>query len=400
MEKLDQLLKDHVVVGTETSNKVLGAAFHAVNKDGVIYSGSAGRAGMELESAPFTADSFTWLASCSKIITAACLMQLVERQMIGLDDDTRQFVPELAGLQLLRGFDDDGKPVLEDNDKPITLRQLLTHTSGLGYDILDPRLQKWCSATGHTATNSDQTLDGWTTPLVFPPGDDSGWAYSSGLDWAGQVLEKVTGQGLEDYMQENIFRPLDMKSATFYPQRLKDTYSAVPCSYRTPAVQGFGLTMGPLPIPEDPPIEGGGSGLHSTARDFGKFLQAILRSHSSEDALDGKRILGKETVQEMFRPQLSPSQCQALKLITSGMLPLPLDTPINHGISGVINAEHVPGKRGKGSMMWGGFSNAHWWIDPEAGIAGTLFTNVIPQPDPVVQKLYDLIEPVVYSGLL
>ncbi len=239
-------------------------------------------------------------------------------------------------------------------------RQLLTHTVGLGYDIVDPDLVKWSHSIGRTSTNLTYTLDGWNTPLKFPPGE--GWCYGSAIDWAGQVLEKVTGQPLGQYMKENIFVPLDMQDTTFRPETISHRTKArtVPCSFRD-ADTGR-LSNGPLPIPSDPPIESGGAGLWSTAADHAKVLQALLRASTDCGA---ETLLGKESVNEMFRPQLTDVQLRMLQAINEPprsalVLELPPETPLDHGIGGIINMEDVPGKRRRGSMMWLGMCNGHW----------------------------------------
>jgi CubicO group peptidase (beta-lactamase class C family) len=215
--------------------------------------------------------------------------------------------------------------------------------------------------------------------LKFPSGE--GWQYGSGVDWAGQVLEKVTGKSLGEYMSENLFKPLGMADTTFRRQTISERLQGriVQCSYRN-AEDGT-LVVGPLPVPEDPPVESGGAGLHSTAQDYAKFLQALLAAGAGKET-----VLCKETIDEMFRPQINDAQYQMLKIMADRFLPIPPGTPLNHGISGVINMEDLPGKRRKGSLMWGGMSNCVWvsnnssflgWMD-NAADAREIMTNQIP----------------------
>lgn len=231
-------------------------------------------------------------------------------------------------------------------------RNLLCHTSGLGYGAADPDLQKWSQATGRTASSLDQTREGWTTPLKFRPGDS--WYYGTSLDWAGLVLEKVTGQTLGEYMSEEIFKPLGMGDTTFHRQKVAEEFDGrtIQWTYRGP--DGT-LNPGPPLAPEDPPLDSGGSGLFSTAQDYGKFLQALVASGEGQGPL-----LRKETVDEMFKPQLDEAQIQALEKHLRGVIPFPEDTPMDHGMSGVINTADTAGKRRKGSLSWGGMSNSHW----------------------------------------
>ncbi|KAL8378060.1 hypothetical protein RB595_008653 [Gaeumannomyces hyphopodioides] len=410
-QRLDAILESYVAVGDETKDKLLGAAFCVVNKDGVLYQGSAGRIDLPVHSAPFTTQSFTWVASMTKIITAAAVMQEVERGTLSLDQDMRPLVPQLAQMEILRGFEEtDGKPVLEPNADPITMRHLLTHTAGLGYDAADPELTRWSKAVGRTASAFDFSLDGFATPLRFPPGE--GWWYGSALDWAAEAVAAAASvrrgakTRLADLVQEGILDPLGMRSTSFYSLRVDDELqrNKVASSYRDPETGK--LSIGPPPIPAEPSIQSGGGGLWMTCEDFSKFLRAFLVSSLPEAGADAAgRILKSETVAEMLRPQLGDRQREALQSVTGeahdSMVPeFEKTTPLDHGISGIINLADVPSKRKAGSMMWKGFTNGQWWVDPTAGIAAALFVSVLPQPDPVLTKLHDELERAVYSDLI
>lgn len=218
--------------------------------------------------------------------------------------------------------------------------------------MVDLDIQKWSLATGRTSSSLEQTREGWNTPLKFRPGQS--WQYGSGIDWAGLVLEKVTGQRLEAYMSENIFKPLNMKETTFNRQSIANKLAGriIECSHRNP---DGSFSAGPLPVPEDPLLGSGGSGLFSSARDFIAFLQAVLASGEGQNTL-----LHKDAVDEMFRPQLEQLQSRAMQNMLEGNVPFPNGIPMNHGISGVINMEDVPEKRRKGTLTWGGLSNPQW----------------------------------------
>ncbi|KAH7110276.1 beta-lactamase/transpeptidase-like protein [Dactylonectria macrodidyma] len=309
---------------------------------------------MAVDSPRLTLDSSGWIASMTKIVTATALMQLVERKLIDLDDDVRPLVPELAAVQILKPTNTGGEIVLENNSAAITLRQLLTHSSGMSYDAVDPDLQKWSKSIGRTSKTLDQTREGWNTPLRFAPG--SSWMYGSGIDWAGQVLEKVTGQTLGAYMSENIFKPLGMGDTTFRRQDIAEqlTGRIADCCYRTP---DGSLVAGPLPVSENPPQDSGGAGLFSTAKDYAVFIQALLSASQGEGTL-----LRRTSVDEMFRPQLNDSQGRDMHALIKDIIPFPADIPMNHGISGVINLADVDGKRRKGTLTWGGMTNPNWVI--------------------------------------
>ncbi|KXX75112.1 Acyltransferase LovD [Madurella mycetomatis] len=405
-ETLDSILKRHVAHDAATKDKLLGAAFIVLSKNGVLYEGNAGRTRQPADSPPFGADSVTYMASMTKMITAACAMQLVDRGQIELDDDVRPLVPELAGMQILTGFADsadgsESRPVLRDNPHPITLRHLLTHTSGLAYAAIDPDLQRWARHARRTANSLLCTLDSWTAPLKFPPGGGGRWCYGTSVDWAGQVVERVAGCTLGAYARANVLGPLGMARTGFRLGAVLDGGPSdrhyVPGSVRI--AESGELAEGRPPIVDDPPVESGGAGLYGCAADYARFVRALLRALAGE----GEGLLSKGAVDEMFTPQLNEGQREELgKMVAAvGMAPeFPVGTPMDHGLSGVMNTEDVPGKRRKGSMMWAGQCNARWWIDPKTGIGAVLFLNVLPYGDAVVAKLYHELELAVYAELV
>lgn len=235
---------------------------------------------------------------------------------------------------------------------------LLTHGAGIGTDIADPDLMKWSRAVGRTATCLDYTVEGWSVPMRFPPGE--GWYYGGATEFAGLALERITGKKLSDYMSEAVFEPLGMADTTFYRGSLASKLSGrtAPLTMRNPETGA--LFPSPWVVPDDPALLSLGSGLYMTAADHAKVLQSLLKSSAGESGL-----LQKSTVDEMFRPQLTDSQRAVLKMVTDtfreAMIPeFPAGMPLDHGISGIINLEDTPGKRQKGSMMWQGMANGHW----------------------------------------
>lgn len=431
MEKLDEILDACVAKGQKTTkDQLLGAAFVVVNKDGepptmkfpipdildpsphalterilgVIYQGSAGRIAPPLDSPRFQPSSFTWVASMTKLATATCAMQLVERGLIGLDDDVRGLVPALGRLPLLRGFVGADIPYLEENTTPITLRHLLTHTAGLGYASGDPDLARWAK---HVRRAPDEELRGtvgaWETPLKFAPGE--GWYYGTAVDWAGQVVEAVSGRGLGDYMAENLFKPLGMRDSTFRRDELLPRVGdrTVPSSRRDAGTGELAAGEDPFPALAEGDVESGGAGLYTTAADYARLLQALLGSLAGGDG-EGA-LLRTATVGEMVRPQLTGEQGRWLKFLTDlfhdGFVPdFERGMPLDHGISGVINMADSPGKRRKGSMMWAGLCNGRWFIDPASGIGATMITNILPHPDAAASRVWDELERAVYGELL
>lgn len=395
-KNLDGILASHVVTPDDSKpyNKLLAASFALVNSDGILYSNALGRLDFEEDSAPYTTASISWIASMTKLLTAVSLLQLVYSGgcRLSLSTDLRSIVPQLDQMQILRGFNDLDQPILENNTSPITLKHLLTHTLGLGYDLADPDLMKWSRSINRTATNLDWSMDGFTTPLKFAPGD--GWNYGASYDFAGYLLTVVTGQSLSDYMAQHIFEPLGMKSTTFWPKKIDpagERTLAFAFASEDPGEAGL-LKPGTSPVPDEHEMESGGAGLYSTPADYAKLLHGIL-SH---------KLLSREITDLMFSPQLYPTQADMLMAIADNnhdaLVPeFPRGTQLNHGLGAVINMEDIEGKRRRGSMMWSGMNNGRWWIDRDSGIAGVVFTNVLPHGNAVLTEMWDEFERAVYE---
>lgn len=229
--------------------------------------------------------------------------------------------------------------------------------------------------------------------------------YGRGTDWAGLVVEAVAGCSLEEFMQRNIFKPLDMSSTTFYisnrPELLKRRaamgFRKTPTSplTGTPARPSFDLT------PVDPNIAVAGAGLFTTANDYSRLLTALLCRDT--------RLLNKTSsfTELLFRPQLaegsgSLNDMQALfdgVMHELGCPEFPVGMPVNQALAGALNMEDLAGRRRKGSVMWSGLTNPRWWIDERTGVAGTLFVQALPMADLEAIRLYGEVERALYEKL-
>ncbi|KAK5038143.1 hypothetical protein LTS07_001612 [Exophiala sideris] len=384
MTNIENILTKYASKASE-DNKVLGAAFIVKGKGGkTIYSSAAGSLKFG-ENGPFTEDSVCWIASMTKLVTAVAAMQVVEKGMVGLDDDLGKIVPDLSNLQVLDGFDDNGKAILTKATKAVTLR-------GFGYDSWDSDLVRWRQSIGSELNSNSFAYESLKIPLKFQPGE--GWLYGIGLDWAGQVIQKLTGQSLEDYMQDNIFQPLGMTSTTF---RILDH----------PELQPKRADMGLRPEPSRPLTRGeafkpdvtsmdcGGVGLYSTAKDYGRLLGVLLNG--------GDGILKSDSVHQLYQPQL-PDPKYLEQNLFGDFYPVfspeyPKGSAINYGLGGALNLDDIPGRRRAGSVMWTGATNPRWWLDPKAGVAAALMVQVFPPADQVVSELYAELEKAVYEQL-
>lgn len=359
-----------------------GAVGMIVDADGVRFAHACGLADAAART-PMAQDTLCQIASMTKALVSVGAMQLVEAGRLELDAPIGDVLPELADSQVLTGFANDGAPILRPAARPITLRHLLTHTSGLGYAFVQPEILRYYQAVGMPVPGSKASI---TMPLLFDPGDD--WAYGVSSDWLGLAIEAVTGSDLQTYLESHVFGPLGMNDTAFR-DKLPD--GAAKVHMRDPD-GGFVLSSLYLGGGE---FHSGGSGLTSTAEDYACFLQMMLRGGE----LDGNRLLKAETIAEMGRNQVGEIRAGAM---TTAMpeFATPFDTfPDQHtgwGLGFLINPEPVPGGRSAGSLCWAGIFNSYYWIDPAAGVAGVFISQLAPFGDPGALEAYGLLERMAY----
>ncbi len=159
-----------------------------------------------------TADSVFWIASMTKAITSAAGMQLVEQGKLSLDEPIGKLLPDLASPQVLEGFDAKGEPKLRPAKKPITLRQLMTHTAGFAYDMWNGDMVKYLEKTGTPGIISCLNA-ALKTPIMTDPG--TRWEYGTNIDFVGKAVEAVSGKRLDAYLRDNMFAPLGMNDTGF-----------------------------------------------------------------------------------------------------------------------------------------------------------------------------------------
>jgi CubicO group peptidase (beta-lactamase class C family) len=382
--QLDKVLSDAVQGGI-----VAGVAAVVADRDGELYLGSAGSL-IAGEDAPVTPDTLFRIASMTKPIVTVAALQLVEAGRLRLDDEVASIVPAFAALQVLDGFDGE-TPVLREPASAATVRQLLTHTSGCGYWFGNAELARYRELTGLPDVLTSP-LGAFDAPLIADPG--TRWEYGISLDWTGRIVEAITGQDLGAYLAEHVLGPLGMLDTAFTPApearaRLMTLHE------RT---DGGGVAPRGLDWLDTPEFHAGGHGLYSTARDYGRFLRAILRGGE----LDGARVLSAETVEEAFSdqlhglplPDLIPTQAPWL---IHDVEALPFRQTWGFGFQLMLEA--IPGMRHEGSGFWSGILNTHFWIDRRSGVAGAVLTQLVPMFDAAMLDTLAAFEMAVYAGV-
>ncbi|HUO11253.1 MAG TPA: serine hydrolase domain-containing protein [Caulobacteraceae bacterium] len=357
---------------------IAGVSVAARLADGTEILRPAGRRGLD-NPAPMTPDTVFWIASFTKALTTVAVLQLVERGQIGLDTPVGDWLPALSEPKVLAGFDPDGAPRLVEANAPVTVRQLLTHRSGLAYDFCNAESARYSAAVSARRGKG-------APPLMFQPG--SAWTYGVGLDFAGDLVAAVTGRTLDVYLEDEVFAPLGMAETAFAPKpgqtgRLASMHA-----------RGEGGTLAPIPfeLPPPPNATMGGGGLYSTAGDYLKFLAAILSG--------GGAILRAETVASMagneaeslevgVLPGVDPSLC-------AGFDPFPGQSK-RWGLGFVMNTQAGPNGRAPGSLAWAGLANCYYWADPATGVAGVFLAQLLPFGDAAALEAFGAFERAVYS---
>jgi methyl acetate hydrolase len=384
--KIDDVLRQ----GVETHDAAGVVAMAATDK-GVLYEGAAGLRALDQTTA-MTPDTVFRIASMTKALTSVAAMQLVEQGKLKLDEPVPAIDPTLASPQVLEGFEASGEPKLRPAKRPITLRHLLTHTAGFGYEQWDPNINRYVKTAGlpSRATGKLVTI---RMPLVFDPGDR--WLYGINTDWVGRLVEASSGLPLDVYFRDNIFTPLGMSDSGYQPSAEQRARQA-----RLYARQPDGsLALQPLEtVPAAPEFWSGGGPLYSTPRDYLTFLRMLLQGGS----VNGVRLLKPETVAEMHRNATGNIPCGVLKTempALSNDVNLFPGAPLRWTLGYMLNVEAGPNGRSAGTVSWGGLFNTYYWLDPERKVTGLIMTQVLPFADARVLKLYGRFESSVYEML-
>jgi len=381
--KIDSVLRNPIATGA-----IPGVVALAANDRGVFYEGAFGRRAVD-KPETMTLDSVFRIASMTKPITATAAMQLVERGRIGLDQPMGEVLPVVRDVKVLEGFDADGAPKLRAPKRPLSLRHLLTHTSGYGYDIFNADLGRYIEVAKLPSIVTCMN-DALRVPLIFDPG--AAWEYGIGIDLVGKVVEAVSGQNLEDYFQQHIFKPLDMRDTSFH---LRDDMAR-----RLVGTHARGADGKPVPFafefPQNAEFLMGGGGLFSTARDYLTFTRMLLAG----GAVDDTRILKSETVALMGQNAIGTVDVPVLRSNNPALAREVEFFPgqvKKWGLSFLLNTEDVAGGRGAYSLAWAGVHNTFFWIDPKRRIATVFMTQILPANDEQVLETLMGFEQALYA---
>ena len=379
------------VLAKAIDDGVPGVVAMATDADGTTYEGVAGKRALGGDQ-DMTADTVFAIFSTTKAIAGTAALQLVESGDLDLDAPAKEYAPPLGDVQVLDGFGDDGQPRLRPPASDITTRQLLTHTAGFGYDFFNENYLRMANEHGQPSviTASKAAI---STPLLFDPGTQ--WEYGSNIDWAGQVVEGITGKRLGDVLQERVFDPLGMNDTAF--SMTDDMRSRVATMHQR--ADDGSITPIEFELPPDPEVHMGGHGLYSTVPDYMKFIRMWLNDGAAEGGQvlapgDGARWPCGNHLQGSMKIKSLPGVIPTL----SNEAEFFPGMPKSWALTFMINDEEAPTGRPAGELAWAGLANLYYWIDRTNGIGGFWATQIFPFADPPSVGGYLDFEKAVYDA--
>lgn len=299
-------------------------------------------------------DSIFRIYSMSKPVTGVAMMMLYEEGKWQLDDPVSRYIPEFSKLKVYVGKNDDGSLKLEDARRSMTMRELMTHTAGLGYVLsANNPVDKMIIDGNILNANAplQAMIDGLSkTPLLAQPG--TRWSYSIAVDVQGYLIEKFSGQSFADFARTRIFEPLGMKDTGFYVPKEK-------LSRLAQVHRGSGANLAIDPNRPDPAViplgASGGGGLFSTAMDYARFCDMLLQGGQ----FNGVRLLAPRTVEMMRTNHVNP---EPLKTMAPG-------TGWGMDFQVVMDAAAAGDSVPTGTFSWWGIAGTWFWIDPVHDLA-------------------------------
>jgi methyl acetate hydrolase len=348
------------------AREIPGVVAMAATGEKLLYEGAFGFRNMT-DGAPMSTGTVFRIASMVKLLTSVAALQLVEQGKLKLDEPAANIDPSLAALEVLTGFDSKGAPQLRSPHHPVTLRQLLSHTSGFSYPLWDESVVRYLKV-------AHQHKDLPRRPLLFEPG--TGWAYGGSLDYVGRMVEIASGQNLDHYFREHITGPLGMDDTGF---ALNEKQRAREASLHVRETSG---KLVPQPLERQVPQTSfsGGGGIYSTAPDYLTLLQALL----SGGSLRGAEVLRPKTVALMAENQIGNLEAGHMKttnLALSNDVDFFPGKRLRWGLGHMINLDPITDGRRAGSLTWAGLFNTYYWIDPSMGLAGVIMMQILPFAD-------------------
>jgi CubicO group peptidase (beta-lactamase class C family) len=364
--RIDSTLRAFVGAGT-----IAGVSALIYEKGNEVYFNAFGMEDREAHR-PMSRDAIVQIFSMTKPITGVALMTLYEQGKFQLDDPVSKYAPELANLRVYAGADASGAPILVQPHRPMTIRDLTRHTSGLATDGDNPAVKALLAAAdplNRTNTLTQMAQKFGTVPLWFHPGEK--WAYGPSVDVQAFLVERISGRPFDRYVREHVLDPLRMRETRYFvPERDRERLAAVyqrsESGVLTRAPDESALAFNTQHWALTP----GGFGLTSTLEDYMRFARMLLNGGE----LDDVRILRPETVRLMATNQLSDSVTDRAWLPSKGQVGFGIDFAVR--VRPPASAAENNGVVGE--FFWDGAASTLFWVDPVNQLTAVLFVQLVP----------------------
>ncbi len=368
---IDKARIDRALPEMISSGRAVGVSALIFRDGREVYFGTAGHADREANR-PMRRDTLAQIYSMTKPVTGVALMQLWEQGKFGLDDPLSRYLPDFAGTKLFSGSDSAGKPVLKVPDRPILIRDVLRHTAGFAYGPGDSFPEREFARIDPLNLNVDLAEFGRRlaqVPLLFEPGTQ--WRYSAAVDVQALLVEKLSGQKFEDYVQSQVLQPLGMRETGW--TQPESRFSRLAAFYNKAASGGL------LPVSQQElrqlnfapkRLTMGGAGLASTVDDYMRFALML----GNRGSLDGKQILKPSTVKLMATDQLDPRVTERSWLPGKGNGGFGFDFFVRTG-----QPKGPDENRGAvGEFFWDGLGSTLFWVDPVNKLTVVFLVQTVP----------------------
>lgn len=371
-QSADKILANAIDKQANPKSAVNGLIMGLTNEKETVYTNSAGVLNAKT-GRPFTKDTIFNFWSTTKAIAVTAVLQLYDKGLLDLDAPAEQYLPEISDLKILTGWTEDNKPILKQPKNKITTRQLITHTAGLSYEFFNGDYAKLKLLVGQPdiLQISEKTFE--NIYLLFEPGTENCYGYN--VDFAGFLLEKITGQKLGDYIKENIFTPAAMKTATFEVDESQADKVLV-LELRQP---DGSLVPSELQPDQKPRFHMGGHGIFGTIEDYLSFIRVWLNEGKTPC---GKTIISHKVWQEAIRNNLPDGVTFSDFPSHDPVLTNPLYFDKNKldswGLGFAVSEHDLPTGRPKGTIYWCGLANLFFWIDLKNKIGGYYGSQILP----------------------
>jgi methyl acetate hydrolase len=374
---------DRMFQAAVDKGEIPGVVAAVTNKDQIVYLKAFGKQDVA-RNIPMSNDTVFRIASMTKPVTSVGIMMLYEQARLRLDDPAGNYLPEYKGREVMATFHEkDATYTTRPAKGEMTIRHLLTHTSGLSYPFTSPTVVAIQAKTGK---------DPKELPLLFDPGTK--WNYSPATAVLGDILAKLSGASIEEWDQTRIFRPLGMVDTTYAPAP-EEAARLATIHQREPT----GRLVETPNLPTYMPDVRGDGGLVSTASDYAAFLQMFL----NEGSWHGKRLLKPDTVRLMTSNQIGSVVVDTMPAaIPSRSASFPFGAgkdKFGLGFQITMTDGKRTHERAAGSYTWGGINNTHFWVDPKNGIGVVILTQVLPFYNATSMDVVKRFEKLIYEHL-